>query len=154
MKFLLALTLIILSAFYVTAWPNAYCNVRLTFSEFPCEKLFPYFENTIKNYTFPGVREPDYNFISSDPMNSIVYTHETPTQHYVDDGKLIFSPSGSGCTVDGYSKSRATSIKDYSTNFCNTYRLLYPGSLTDAPTISIIDKSSFAGTDKSACMNY
>jgi hypothetical protein len=54
--------------------------------------------------------------------------HTTQVHDYVDDLHFALAPAPPGCKVLASSQSRALSIIDFSTNYCNIHNLLWGAS--------------------------
>ncbi|OWF35757.1 uncharacterized protein LOC110442550 [Mizuhopecten yessoensis] len=65
-----------------------------------------------------------YAMVSSD-ASVLKATHETPLHPYIDDISFAFTTKGSGCGVEGYSRSRTWyAYLDSGTNYCNMNNLV------------------------------
>lgn len=71
-----------------------------------------------------------YEKVSED-ATTIKLKHTTPVHKYVDDISFTFTAQGTGCEVQGYSRSEIWFAHlDKATNYCNMHNLLTAVTLT------------------------
>lgn len=96
--------------------------------------------------------------IIADSAGAMELERRTGDGKYTDRMDLAFADEG-GCAIRACSESQGTSIKDFSTNFCNLH-VLWCGSADNCPIVDQdfeyrehrVDVSFGAGKDKSACV--
>ncbi|KAL4222700.1 hypothetical protein ACF0H5_018741 [Mactra antiquata] len=102
-----------------------------------------------------GAGEKCLYSMTSQEIDKLVVTHETPVHHYIDTITFTFMGSGSSCSVHGYSSSNTWyAVLDYSTNYCNMRNLLEGANLhttagfTETTSDSICTQYSNRNCDK------
>merc|ERR1712223_292379 len=119
--------------------PHAECSVVWTVSE-ECESV----QTKIEDQMFEWYSEENCGEIVDNQPNGqkCLYrhnctegmvttgTHTTPIQRYIDDMTFTFTQEADYCNIDGYSRSRTTSVGDFGTNYCNLYNLMDGSGLT------------------------
>merc|ERR1712010_314287 len=134
MKSLIVVVLASLLAFATAQLePHAECSVVWTVSE-ECESV----QTKIESQMFEWYSEENCGEIVDNSPNGqkCLYrhnctegmvttgTHTTPIQRYIDDMTFTFTQEADYCSVDGYSRSRTTSVLDFGTNYCNLFNLM------------------------------
>ncbi|KAK3732115.1 hypothetical protein RRG08_026499 [Elysia crispata] len=77
-----------------------------------------------------------YTFESFDGK-TLLAKHTTPKNHYVDDLKMVFTPSGNDCAIHGESTSELWyAVLDYGTNYCNLHNLITGSGLNKTKDFS------------------
>merc|ERR1712154_111611 len=146
MKSLIVVVLASLLAFATAQFePHAECSVVWTVSE-ECESV----QTKIEDQMFIWYSEENCGEIVDGSPNGqkCLYrhnctdgmvttgTHTTPVQRYVDDMTFPFTQESDYCSVDGYSRSRTTSVLDFRTNYCNLFNLMDGSGLTPDPALT------------------
>jgi hypothetical protein len=129
------LYVIVYVSWCVVAGMHASCELTATFANNTATEVISKLETAALSMSgfddCGGGEYCGYN-VSSTSADAIIGTHETPVAHYVDDWSFTFetSASGDGVVASGKSKSRATSVLDSGTNYCNMENLLLASGLT------------------------
>merc|ERR1711957_1136614 len=97
---------------------HAHCALK-TDVAFDCQEAYDYLNNDLVQFVDPG--DGKYEEFNSDAGKSLWFTRTTPKKHYVE---WLFTSNGTGCSIEGRSRSRTESIYDYDTNFCNIWNPL------------------------------
>merc|ERR1712018_621445 len=138
--------------------PHAECSVVWTVSE-DCEsvqtkiedQMFEWYSEENCGEIPPGPNQPNgqkclyrhnctVDFVTTG-------THTTPIHRYIDDVTFTFTQETDYCSIDGYSRSRTTSVLDFGTNYCNLFNLMDGSGLTQDPALT-------EDTNDDICVQY